>query len=103
MVHGTPCIPRNGELPARGGSSNPTNGVRRAPIPLNRRMDVAAEQDAQEAEATLVLSWRYGVLREAGYDADHAFILARASVDVHVAADLLARGCPPRTALEILL
>jgi hypothetical protein len=67
-------------------------------------MDAATTQrDAQEAEAALVLSWRYGVLREAGYDRDDAFILARARVDVHVAADLLARGCPPRTALEILL
>ena len=73
-------------------------------ISLNRPMDAAAtQQDAQEAEAALVLSWRYGVLREAGYGRDDAFILARAEVDVHVAADLLARGCPPRTALEILL
>jgi hypothetical protein len=67
-------------------------------------MDAAAtQQDGKEAEAALVLSWRFGVLREAGYDRDDAFILARAPVDVHVAADLLARGCPPRTALEILL
>ena len=73
-------------------------------IALNRPMDAAAtQQDAQEAEAALVLSWRYRVLREAGYDRDDAFILARTEVDVHVAADLLARGCPPRTALEILL
>ena len=80
------------------------SGVRRGPISLNRPMDAATTQrDAQEAEAALVLSWRYGVLREAGYDGDHAFILARAPVDVHAAADLLARGCPPRTALEILL
>ena len=71
---------------------------------LNRAMDAAATQrDAREAEAALILSWRYRVLREAGYDNDHAFILARAPVDVHHAADLLARGCPERTALEILL
>ena len=80
------------------------NGARHGPISLNRAMDAATTQrDTKEAEAALVLSWRYGVLREAGYDGDHAFILARAPVDVHVAADLLARGCPPRTALEILL
>lgn len=80
------------------------NGAPSGSISLNRAMDAAATQrDAKEAEAALVLSWRYGVLREAGYDGDHAFILARAPVDVHVAADLLARGCPPRTALEILL
>ena len=80
---------------------NGASGVR---ISLNRPMDAAAtKQDAQGAEAALVLSWRYGFLREAGYDRDDAFILARAPVDVHVAADLLARGCPPRTALEILL
>ena len=67
-------------------------------------MDAAAtQQNGKAAEAALVLSWRYGVLREAGYARDDAFILARAPVDVHVAADLLARGCPSRTALEILL
>ena len=80
------------------------NGAARAAASLNRPMDAAAtKRDAQEAEAALVLSWRYRVLREAGYGKDDAFILARAPVDVHVAADLLARGCPPRTALEILL
>ena len=80
---------------------NGASGVR---IPLNRRMDAAAtKQDAQEAEAALVRSWRYGFLREAGYDRDDAFILARARIDVHRAAELLARGCPARTALEILL
>jgi hypothetical protein len=80
------------------------NGARRAPKSLNRAMDAAATQrDAKEAEAALVLSWRYRVLREAGYDNDHAFILARAPVDVHAAAELLTRGCPERTALEILL
>ena len=80
------------------------SGAPPRPISLNRPMDAAAtQQDAQEAEAALVLSWRYGFLREAGYDRDDAFILARAQVDVHRAADLLARGCPPRTALEILL
>ena len=80
------------------------NGAPQRPISFNRAMDAAAtKQDTQEAEAALVLSWRYGLLRDAGYDADHAFILARAPVDVHAAADLLARGCPSRTALEILL
>jgi hypothetical protein len=80
------------------------NGACGAAKSLNRPMDAAAtKRDAREAEAALVLSWRYRVLREAGYDNDHAFILARAPVDVHVAADLLARGCPERTALEILL
>jgi hypothetical protein len=80
------------------------NGAARAATSLDRPMDAAAtKQDAKEAEAALVLSWRYGVLREAGYDNDHAFILARAPVDVHAAADLLARGCAQRTALEILL
>jgi hypothetical protein len=80
------------------------SGASAVRISLNRPMDAAAtKQDAPEAEAALVLSWRYGFLRQAGYDRDDAFILARAPVDVHVAADLLARGCPPRTALEILL
>ena len=57
----------------------------------------------QDTQAELVLSWRYGVLRRAGYGCEDAFRLATAHVDVYDAADLLARGCSAGTALEILL
>jgi hypothetical protein len=51
-----------------------------------------------------VLTWRYDSLRRAGYAPDEAARLARTRhVDLHVAVDLLARGCDQATALRILL
>lgn len=58
--------------------------------------------DAPELEE--VLRWRFEVLVRAGYDAGNALILAsHAEVDLHAAADLLLRGCPPQTAVRIVL
>jgi hypothetical protein len=60
------------------------------------------EIDAPETEA--VLRWRFDVLARAGYDHESAMLIAhRVEVDLHEAADLLGRGCPPQTAREILL
>jgi hypothetical protein len=51
-----------------------------------------------------VLRWRFEALVEAGYDAGNALILAsHVEVDLHQAADLVARGCPPETAIRICL
>jgi hypothetical protein len=51
-----------------------------------------------------VVDWRRDQLIRAGCDPSGALILAKRShVDLHEAVDLLERGCPPRTALEILL
>jgi hypothetical protein len=51
-----------------------------------------------------VLRWRFEELVRAGYDAGSALILAgNADVDLHAACRLLARGCPPETALQIVL
>ena len=51
-----------------------------------------------------VISWRVEQLMRAGSDPASAQILARRShVDLHEAIDLLERGCPSKTALEILL
>jgi hypothetical protein len=51
-----------------------------------------------------VLSWRFTQLLRAGYSADQAVELAcHRDVDLHVAVDLAARGCPPQTAVRILL
>jgi hypothetical protein len=60
-------------------------------------------RDTADAEAALVLSWRFDVLLRAGYGREEAFVLARAAADLHLATRLLALGCPPRTALRILL
>jgi hypothetical protein len=54
-------------------------------------------------EAEIVLTWRYCVLRRAGYEEDAAAALAPAEVDLHTAVSLLERGCAPETALAILL
>ena len=57
-----------------------------------------------EIDADGVLSWRFGELARAGYRPDDAVLLARApEVDLHVAVDLVLRGCEPALALRILL
>jgi hypothetical protein len=65
----------------------------------------ATESEQLEApEMEEVLRWRFEVLVRAGYDAGNAMILAsHAEVDLHEATDLLLRGCPPETALRIVL
>ena len=51
-----------------------------------------------------VVTWRFEQLLRAGADQFCALILAKRShVDLHAAVDLLEHGCPPKTALEILL
>jgi methylmalonyl-CoA mutase N-terminal domain/subunit len=71
-----------------------------------RRGEMTAAQfemlDASAAED--VLRWRFDELVRAGYDADHALVVAsHVEVDLHTATDLLRRGCPVPTALRILL
>ncbi len=65
----------------------------------------AAELDLQvETENQRIERWRARELERAGYGADDAATLAaRSDVDLHLAVDLVGRGCPPRTALRILL
>jgi hypothetical protein len=66
---------------------------------------VAEELELQgEDEATRVLRWRCDELRRAGYSIRDALLLAiTVEVDLHVATDLVARGCPSATAARILL
>jgi hypothetical protein len=62
---------------------------------------VASVQDPIE---TLVVRWRAETLVRAGFVATAAVNLAaRKHVDLHVAVRLVERGCPPETALRILL
>lgn len=50
-----------------------------------------------------VKEWRRWVLERAGYPGDYAEGLARnPDVDLHVAVELLANGCPLETAMLIL-
>lgn len=65
----------------------------------------AAELEIQvETESERIERWRAEELERAGYGADAAAQLAsRPYVDLHLAVDLLESGCPPDTALRILL
>jgi hypothetical protein len=57
-----------------------------------------------ETEDERVLRWRQSELLRAGYEERLALKLAlRRHVDLHVATDLVRRGCPPDTAARILL
>ena len=58
----------------------------------------------QDTEAERVVDWRRAELLRAGYDVGVASRIAeRADVDLHVAVDLMRRGCAPEIALDILL
>jgi len=65
----------------------------------------AAELELEiETEAERIERWRAEELERAGYDPVGAGELAaRSDVDLHLAVDLLERGCPADTALRILL
>jgi hypothetical protein len=66
-------------------------------------MSTHLETHSLEA-ATEILTWRYETLLEAGYPDRHALLLAtRDDVDLHLACDLVARGCPVGTAVRILV
>lgn len=54
--------------------------------------------------AAKVLGWRVEQLLGAGFDSNAAFVLALdRTVDLHEAIELVRRGCPPETALRILV
>jgi hypothetical protein len=67
-------------------------------------MSVTEIEIVVEAEDERVLGWRAEELIRAGYDEFDAIELALdRGVDLHRAIDLLRRGCPPATAVRILL
>ena len=68
--------------------------------------DVSATdvQVQEETEHERVARWRAGELERAGYEVSAVAVLAAASdVDLHLAIDLLRRGCPEELAVRILL
>ena len=54
-------------------------------------------------ERSKVESWRLHILIEAGYPLPLADRLAVSEADLHIACEMIARGCTPETATEILL
>jgi hypothetical protein len=62
------------------------------------------EIDTGLDETAEILAWRYETLLQAGYADREALLLATADeVDLHLACDLVARGCPAPTAVRILV
>lgn len=67
-------------------------------------MTAAQFEGLGELEAENVLRWRFEELVRVGYDPGEAMILAsHLEVDLHAAADIVAQGCAPATAMRILL
>ncbi len=67
-------------------------------------MTAAQFEQIDESEAEAILRWRFEELVRAGYDVGSALVLAsHVEVDLHQASSLARRGCPPDTALRILL
>jgi hypothetical protein len=63
-----------------------------------------AEIETPQTEYDRVARWRLEQLVRAGYDETAALLLAELThVDLHLATDLLRRGCSSDTALRILL
>jgi hypothetical protein len=61
-------------------------------------------QTLVETESERIERWRAEELERAGYEPSSAAKIAvRPDIDLHLAIDLLARGCPPDLALKILL
>ena len=67
-------------------------------------MAVAKLDVLDDTEEERIIRWRMEALTRAGYDWPASMLLAvRPDIDLHLAGDLLDRGCPADTALRILL
>ena len=67
-------------------------------------MSTTQFEEIESTEIEAVLRWRFEELMRAGFDAGNALILAgHSEVDLHRVRRLLERGCPPDTALQIVL
>ena len=72
--------------------------------PTLQTIEAEEEVAVTRDPAAQVLGWRVEQLITAGFDSDAAFVLALdRTVDLHEAIALVRRGCPPKTALRILI
>src|ERR1051326_4592794 len=105
--------PRSRTSRRRRWSGVPPAGERAVPVrvmcrelrrPLIGAMETLLDEvkaGVYEEEEANVLAWRITSLMRAGFDRQAAFLLGlRRDVDLHDAVRLLARGCPPGTALR---
>jgi hypothetical protein len=66
--------------------------------------NAADAQPALDTESERVTAWRACELMRAGYEPMMAAELAEhREIDLHVALELVERGCPPELAAQILL
>lgn len=66
-------------------------------------MTAAQFEELQVDEAADVLAWRFDALCRSGFDLESAALVAtNVEIDLHDALSLVARGCPPATAVKIL-
>jgi hypothetical protein len=67
-------------------------------------MSTTQFEEIESPEVEAVLRWRFEELMRVGFDAGSALILAgHSEVDLHAVRRLIERGCPPDTALQIVL
>lgn len=67
-------------------------------------MEQALFSPTARRDASEVLRWRFERLLDAGYDPETASALAnRVEIDLHLAVRLVSNGCPPATAVSILV
>ena len=65
---------------------------------------VATRETTETDEILRVLVWRFNQLCRSGFELELATTIAtRLDVNLHAAINLVERGCPPETALRILL
>lgn len=64
----------------------------------------AVQPESPETEEEAIVNWRMTELIRAGYPDGAAFEIAmRLHIDHHDALGLIRRGCPPETAVRILV
>ena len=67
-------------------------------------MTAAEFELLEEREVERIICWRLRALEAAGYPSNDALVLAtHVEIDLADACSLLLRGCPPKTAMRILL
>src|SRR5262245_42082174 len=85
---------------------SPCRGRSATADPPNTECMAAADVQviATDTEMERVELWRAEELVRAGFDASDAVALAaRHDIDLHLAIDLVRRGCPYETAIDILI
>jgi hypothetical protein len=67
-------------------------------------MTAAQFERLTDGEARRIVQWRFDSLVKAGYPERQALLVAmQVEADLKLAEDLVRRGCPPETAVRILL